>query len=172
MQGSLSLMKQNAQGLVLALFENRLAMLGVAALVFASATVGADLPNAPSGNLPAAWRAVINRVPVMHLAGHDVFRLLGNRLHGAAGSDIGRIAGVLVDRWGQPRAVVVAVGGFLGIGTRQVAVAWQALHFQRQGKRRVLVADLAPGQVARAPQYEPSRRAVSVVSPPEIGYGP
>jgi hypothetical protein len=43
-------------------------------------------------------------------------------LKGAGGDDIGEIEEVLVDASGQPVAVVVEVGGFLGIGEREVVL--------------------------------------------------
>ena len=38
------------------------------------------------------------------------------------GKEIGRIVDVVVDPAGQPRAIVVDVGGFMGVGSRRVAV--------------------------------------------------
>ena len=43
--------------------------------------------------------------------------------------DNGRIVDVLVDGSGQIRAVVIEFGGYLGIGTRKVAIDWSALRF-------------------------------------------
>lgn len=41
---------------------------------------------------------------------------------------IGDINAVIIDRAGQVKAVVIGVGGFLGMGERDVAVAWDKLH--------------------------------------------
>src|SRR5271166_6932849 len=37
---------------------------------------------------------------------------------------VGRVIDVLVDQTGRPRAAVLDVGGFLGMGARDVAVDW------------------------------------------------
>jgi hypothetical protein len=43
--------------------------------------------------------------------------------------DGGRVVDVLIDGHGRVRAAVVEFGGFLGIGTRKVAVDWAAFRF-------------------------------------------
>ena len=40
----------------------------------------------------------------------------------ANGEDLGMITDLIVDRAGRPRAVVIDFGGFLGAGSRKVAV--------------------------------------------------
>jgi sporulation protein YlmC with PRC-barrel domain len=48
---------------------------------------------------------------------------------------IGEISDVLVDKDGKVGAVIVAVGGFLGIGEKDVAVPFSAIHAtERNGK--------------------------------------
>ena len=42
---------------------------------------------------------------------------------------MGRIVDVLVDRSGEVRAAIIDFGGFLGVGSRKIAVDWDALHF-------------------------------------------
>ena len=34
------------------------------------------------------------------------------------------------------RAAIIDFGGFLGVGSRKIAVAWQALHFVPQAEKR------------------------------------
>jgi hypothetical protein len=55
--------------------------------------------------------------------------LRGRKVYGAEGSDIGEIKDVLVNRLGEVTAVLVGVGGFLGIGEKDVAVSMKALEF-------------------------------------------
>ena len=42
----------------------------------------------------------------------------------------------LVDGQGMARAAIIDFGGFLGVGSRKIAVAWQALHFVPQAEKR------------------------------------
>jgi len=53
--------------------------------------------------------------------------LRGTRVYGANNENIGDISDTLIDRNGQVVAVIVGVGGFLGIGQKDVAVPFQAL---------------------------------------------
>ena len=55
--------------------------------------------------------------------------VLGHMVADPEGKDIGRLVDVLVDREGQPQAAVIDFGGFLGVGSRKIAVRWNMLHF-------------------------------------------
>jgi PRC-barrel domain len=173
MRVSTRTMKTGLRGAAVEVFANRPTMLGVAGVVVASAAFGAALPAAaPPGNQAVYWSSVGDRVPLRHLPQGHLFALLGRELHDSTGSAIGKVAEVLVDQMGRPRAVVVDFGGFLGVGVRKVAVDWHALQFYKAGGRRVLAADIGSDQLARAPQYRPAAKSVAVVSPPNLGYGP
>ena len=52
----------------------------------------------------------------------------------ATNENMGRIVDVLVDPNGQVRAAIIDFGGFLGVGSRKIAVEWGALHFPPPGK--------------------------------------
>jgi hypothetical protein len=70
--------------------------------------------------------------------------------------DGGRVIDVLVDLDGHSGAVVVEFGGFMGIGSRKVAVSWNALRFVREGNRSLLTVDVSREQVRDAPEYKPN----------------
>ncbi len=62
----------------------------------------------------------------------DQFRaskLIGTRVTGANNESIGEINDVLMDQNGRAHAVIIGVGGFLGIGEKDVAVPMTALQF-------------------------------------------
>ncbi len=58
--------------------------------------------------------------------------LVGEDVTGADKKSIGNINDILVDSNGTVKAVVVGVGGFLGIGEKNVAIPFSALNIQRQ----------------------------------------
>lgn len=56
-------------------------------------------------------------------------KLIGTTVVGANNESIGDVNDVILDRNGQVMAVVVGVGGFLGIGEKDVAVPFKSLEF-------------------------------------------
>ncbi len=81
--------------------------------------------------------------------------ILGREVTNREG-DSGRVIDVLVDLDGYSGAVVVEFGGFLGIGSRKIAVAWGALRFVREGNRSLLTADVSREQIRDTPEYKPN----------------
>ncbi|MBO0766563.1 MAG: PRC-barrel domain-containing protein [Hyphomicrobiaceae bacterium] len=72
--------------------------------------------------------------------------------------DGGRIIDVLVDLDGRSGAVVVEFGGFMGIGSRKVAVDWNALRFVSEGTQSLLTVDVSRNQIRDAPEYKPNEQ--------------
>jgi hypothetical protein len=81
--------------------------------------------------------------------------ILGREVTNREG-DTGRVIDVLVDLDGYSGAVVAEFGGFMGIGSRKVAIAWGALRFVREGNRSLLTADVSREQIRDTPEYKPN----------------
>jgi hypothetical protein len=58
--------------------------------------------------------------------------LMGARVRSAANEDIGEVNDVLFDMSGKGAAVLIGVGGFLGIGEKSVAVPFERLRVTRE----------------------------------------
>ena len=101
------------------------------------------------------------------LAGTEAGVVLGRSVVDSAGDDVGPLVDVLVDRDAKPVAGVIDVGGFFGIGTRRVAVAWRLLRFvPDSGETRVLL-DLTFDSAAAAPEYlGPDNTLIVIDRPP------
>jgi PRC-barrel domain len=85
----------------------------------------------------------------------EVQGILGKEVHGAVEEDMGRIINVVVDRTGQVRAAIIEFGGFLGVGSRKIAVAWDVLQFLSDAKKGDRVAlGLTRDQVRAAPEFK------------------
>jgi len=76
--------------------------------------------------------------------------VLGKEVRSIADENMGRIVDILVDSSGQVRAAVIDFGGFLGVGSRKIAVDWGILRFEA-GR---IGADLMRAQVKAAPEYK------------------
>lgn len=104
--------------------------------------------------------------PALHEV--DATGVLGRDVHDADGRDIGRIVDVVVEPSGKPIAVVVDAGGFMGVGSRRVAVDWAAVHVPAPGVADLPVTiDLTDTQVRSAPEYTDRTRPAIVVGAPE-----
>ena len=79
--------------------------------------------------------------------------LLGHAVVNAEGAELGRIIDLLIDAQGQVRAVVVDVGGFMGVGNRKVAVAWSALRFSAADKGPVISILIPPDRIKSWADY-------------------
>jgi sporulation protein YlmC with PRC-barrel domain len=91
-------------------------------LAFAATTASAQTP-APRPNVPAAQimtSIAADSVTVTHWYKQNVYDPSDNK--------IGEIMDVLVDRQGKASALIVGVGGFLGMGEKDVAVPFSAVH--------------------------------------------
>ena len=68
---------------------------------------------------------------------------------------IGDINDVLIDKDGQVTAVVVGVGGFLGVGEKNVALPFQALNVQRKRRRAIdkITVSYTKDQLKDAPNF-------------------
>jgi len=123
-----------------------------------------DQPAAPAAPAPAAAPAATPPpaeappgsagTPATVLDDQQVVAILGRNVRGREGEDMGRIVDVIVNRSGQVRAAIIDFGGFLGVGSRKVAVDWSALRFEPTGKPDRITVDLARNSVRLAPEYK------------------
>jgi PRC-barrel domain len=96
--------------------------------------------------------------------------LIGLKVMGPGDESIGSISDLLVDKDGKVIAAVVGVGGFLGIGKKNVAVPFESLNLSRNpdGNEQATVK-LAKTELEKAPDfkpYEPPRPAARAPSGP------
>ena len=91
----------------------------------------------------------------------EVQGILGREVRSGANENMGRIVDVIVDRNGQARAAIIDFGGFLGVGSRKIAVAWNALRFSPDAKKVERIGlDLTRDQVQAAPEYKEDKPVV------------
>ncbi|MBL6614111.1 MAG: PRC-barrel domain-containing protein [Reyranella sp.] len=95
----------------------------------------------------------------------EVQGILGREIRSTADENMGRIVDVLVDGEGAARAAIIDFGGFLGVGSRKIAVAWQALHFVPAAEKRYsVVLELTRDQVKEAPEYKEGKPVIVIVA--------
>ncbi len=140
---------------------HRAVLAGMIALGAGGVAADTTAPPPPTGSEPPAAPASSQPAPppaepgtLEKVAPDQVVALLGLTARGNDGKEIGRIVDVLVDGASRPRAAVVDVGGFLGMGSRKVAVEWSALHFTL-GKTAAATLGLPSDRIKSAPTYSP-----------------
>lgn len=120
-------------------------------------TAPAVPPPAPSPAQPGATPATV-------LDAQNFEGLLGRNVRNTTGEDMGRIIDIIIDREGRMRAAIIDFGGFLGVGSRKIAVDWRALQFPPDGKPARVVLQLTRNQVRVSPEYK-SGEPIVVLGP-------
>jgi len=142
-----------------------LAMVGARAQV--SGTTGAPSPGGTAGEVPPAIRSdTTPPVNVEEFEPGTATAILGKRVRDAAGKDMGMVVDVLVDRDGKVRAAIIDFGGFLGVGSRKIAINWDLVQFNPENRDAPIVLALNRTQVQAAPEYKPGPQAMKIVAPP------
>ena len=100
------------------------------------------------------------------LAKADTVSILGKKVRGPAGEDMGRIVDLLLDHNAQPLAVVIDFGGFLGVGSRKIAIDWSLVRFTPDDRDAPIQLSLGKADVQAAPEYKDSAPQPVMVGPP------
>lgn len=96
-------------------------------------TTNAPVVTSPAPGAPAAAVPGPNGQMWYNSAGNTwrSSKLVGTGVQNAAGERIGEVNEVIIGNDGRVHAVVLGIGGFLGIGEREVAVSYDALNMTR-----------------------------------------
>jgi len=88
--------------------------------------------------------------------------ILGKEVRSVTDEKLGRIVDVIVDRRGMTRAAVIDFGGFLGVGSKKIAVAWDMLTFPGSadaGADKITV-QTTRDRLNKAPEYKDGKPIV------------
>ncbi len=136
-----------------------MALAVLVALTVAVAGAFAEDDAAPGKTPQANVNPATPEVTILNT--HEVEGILGRDVRSAADENMGRVVDVLVDHGGQVRAAIIDFGGFLGVGSRKIAVDWNALHFPAPGKPGGHIKlELNRDQVNAAPAYQEGKPVV------------
>ncbi len=81
--------------------------------------------------------------------------LVGKDIKNVSGDTVGDIESVIIDNDGKVAAVIVGVGGFLGMGEREVAIDWNDLSIRNNGD--IIRTGMTKAELKSMPQYNYER---------------
>ena len=120
------------------MFKHSIALTAVGAVMLATTAMAqtsapSSAPStAPSAPAPAAERA---KPPENNLAGQGKWRaskVMGVDIYGPDKKKVGDVTEVLFDKTGKVEMVTVGVGGFLGIGSKDVAIPFEQVTWSEE----------------------------------------
>jgi hypothetical protein len=129
------------------------------------ATPAPSAATAASTAQPAATDAVVQPLD------GSIVSVLGKKVRGAKGEDLGRVVDVLADAKGRVRIAVIEVGGFLGIGNRRIAVDLSLLRFPTAADDS-LILSVSRDRLQSAPEYKNSNHPQALMAPQTPGAAP
>jgi len=82
-------------------------------------------------------------------------KLIGMKVTNAANESVGEINDVVLAKDGKVAAVIIGVGGFLGMGERDVAISYGGLKFAKDSSGRdVVTVNATKDQLKAAPAWK------------------
>lgn len=116
--------------------------LSAATMLTAQAQTAAPQPAAPAATTSA---------PIAEAPSVEGRSLVGMKVQSEDNAHIGRINNVVVDKNGHVEYAVVKLGGFLGLGSKKVTVAWNEMRVDDQ--RGVVKISKTKDQLKDEPEY-------------------
>jgi sporulation protein YlmC with PRC-barrel domain len=113
------------------------------------------MPNTTSA--PSANRFTTNQGPNQWLVGN----LWDKSVYNAAGKSIGDLKDVLIDKDGKVSALVIGVGGFLGLGEKNVAVDFDYLQKNGGITPNRITLGMSEQDLRNAPKFERSNSSAN-----------
>ena len=83
-----------------------------------------------------------------------VTEFLGKAVYGPGKQKVGTISNLLVETTGRVTGVVLDLGGFLGIGSKEVAISFEALFPVREDEQEAFLVEMSKAQLATAPTFK------------------
>jgi hypothetical protein len=98
----------------------------------------------------------------------SVASILGKKVQGADGEDLGRVVDVQADATGRVRLVILEFGGFLGVGNRRAAVDWGLLRFHPDDPDRPISLSVNAKVVQGTPEYRQASHPRALMAPTPV----
>lgn len=137
------------------MIRNLLATTAIATLVATGAVAQTSTP--PTTGAPAA--APVEQPMTVRAEGHLASDLIGKSVYNGTGDDaqnIGKVTDLVLDDAGDVKAIVVGVGGFLGIGQKEVALEYDLAEWAEKDGDRWLVIETTADALKAQEEFDRS----------------
>jgi sporulation protein YlmC with PRC-barrel domain len=132
---------------------------------FSQAEPQPDQSQSTPQPVPSKGESEKEGTPATVVDAQQLESILGKNVISPTGEDMGRIVDIIVDRSGQVRAAIIDFGGFLGVGTRKIAVDWRLIRFPSDGKMDNVMVDLTSNQLRVSPVFKAGEPVVVIGRP-------
>jgi sporulation protein YlmC with PRC-barrel domain len=126
-------------------------------LLASTATFAAD----PSAMSPSSSAGLMTTMPGDAVTVTNWYK---QNVYDSSNNKIGEIEDVLMTKSGQVTAVIISVGGFLGIDTKDVAAPFQAIHTTMKDNKWWLVMNTTKDALKTAPGYKYDKNSTMWIS--------
>ncbi len=129
----------------------KLVLLATAFTLLASTATFAAEPGPTSAMSPSSTNDLMTKMPGDAVTVTNWYK---QNVYDSSNNKIGEIVDVLVNKSGQVTTVIVSVGGFLGMDTKDVAAPFQAIHATMKDNKWWLVMNTTKDALKTAPGYK------------------
>jgi sporulation protein YlmC with PRC-barrel domain len=103
---------------------------------------------------------IFTRLP----AGTTVANFYKQNVYDPSDNKVGEVDDVLIDKEGRVTALIIGVGGFLGMGEKNVAIPFSALHASEKNNKWYLVLNTTKDALKTAPGFTYDKTKTTWVS--------
>lgn len=130
----------------------------IAAVALISSSVSALAQTTPTAPPPGTPPTATTSASPYYMRQADEMRasqLIGTNVVNTANDTVGEINEVVLSKDGKVAAVIVGVGGFLGMGEREVALAFSSLRLTHNGDGKVVITvNATKDSLKAAPEWK------------------
>lgn len=142
----------------------------VLAAFLSCTAIGAYAQTPPTQSTPAPAERTVSTGD-FNTSGHmAASSLIGTKVRNANKESIGKVDEIYIDKDAKITGVVISVGGFLGVGSKDVGVKWSDLTFGQEDTSVVLTTSLSKEDLMALPDYTKAERRKA--APPETAAAP
>ena len=84
--------------------------------------------------------------------------LIGSEVKSMNDETVGNVSDLVIDSDGQVAAIIVGVGGFLGVGEKDVAISWDSVTRSQNPSDEGVMVDVSRESLNSAPAFESNQR--------------